>query len=475
VNLVRRCMKSILAVIAVALAVWQVTLLLDVLHGTGEGGRIETAAVKNGPFIVGIAREGKLESADVLFVKVPRSGRTITWLIDDGAKVKEGDVVAKMDTGDYRFEVERQRLQYENRTAQVEQERRDRTRDYEGAQMDAERSLRALEVLGSSQLTERQQSDAQVAFDEWRVTWYDQDYRKQSRLLETGIVPETKMEQAERILRSQQHALTKSEKDAEYLGSEHASEKAQSKADIGKAEFEAELAEKRIDEAVLSAKERARMAAEQYEEMKGQLEAGDLRSPTDGVVVLGFWWDENGRRTIKEGDRVYPGWNIAEVTDLSSLQVKLRVEEAVVSGLKVGQKAAITVKTAPDREFEGEISTIGAVAHTPSPWEDPEALPGRRVFDVIVTIEESDPEILRPGIDAEVQLISKRIPTAVYVPLEAIFDKSGGQTAYVRKGDRFVARRVKTGERNEKAVTVLEGLKPGESVALSDPTRMETS
>ena len=471
----RRFVKSILAVIAVGLAVWQVSLLLGVLHGTSEAGRIETVAVKNGPFIVGIAREGKIESADVLFVKAPRSGRTITWLIDDGAEVEEGDVVAKMDTGDYRFEVERQRLEYENRTAQVEQERRDRTRDSEGAQMDVERTLRSLEVLTSSQLTERQQSDAQLAFDGWRVTWYDQDYRKQTRLSATGIVPETKMDQAERILRSQEYALTKSEKDAEYLGSEHASEKAQSQADIGESEFEAELAEKRIDEAVVSAKKRARMAAEHYEEMKGQLEAGELRSPTDGVVVLGYWYGDSGRRTIEEGDRVHPGWRIAEVTDLSALQVKLRVEEAAVSGLTVGQKAAITVKTVPDREFAGEIGTIGAVAHTPSPWEDPDALPGRRVFDVIVTIEDADPEILRPGIDADVQLISKRISKAVYVPIEAIFDRSGGQTAYVRKGNRFVARKVKTGERNEKAVTVLEGLKPGESVALSDPTRGETS
>ena len=471
----RRCVKSILAVIVVALAAWQVTLLRDVLHGTSNAGRIETAAVKNGSFIVGIARKGKIESADVLFVKAPRSGRTITWLIEDGAEVKEGEVVAKLDTGDYRFEVERQRLEYENRKAQVEQERRDRTRDSEGAQMDVERDLRSLEMLISSQLTEREQSGAQVSFDQWRVTWYDQDYRKQTRLSATGIVPETKMDQAERILRSQEYALTKSEKEAEYLGSEHASEEAQSQADIGKSEFEAELAEKRIDEAVLSAKERARMSSEQYEEMKGQLEAGDVPSPTDGIVVLGFWYGESGRRTIEEGDRVYPGWRIAEVTNLSALQVKLRVEEAAVSGLKVGQKAAITVKTAPDREFEGEISTIGAVAHTPSPWEDPDALPGRRVFDVIVTVEDADPEILRPGIDAEVQFISKRIPKAVYVPLAAIFDRSGGQTAYVKKGDRFVARKVKTGERNEKAVTVLEGLTPGESVALSDPTRGETS
>ncbi len=57
------------------------------------------------------------------------------------------------------------------------------------------------------------------------------------------------------------------------------------------------------------------------------------------------------------------------------------------------------------------------------------------------------------------------------MPIEAAFDRSGGQVVYVQKGNRFIRREVKTGERNDKAVVVLEGLKPGERVALSDPTR----
>jgi multidrug efflux pump subunit AcrA (membrane-fusion protein) len=38
-----------------------------------------------------------------------------------------------------------------------------------------------------------------------------------------------------------------------------------------------------------------------------------------------------------------------------------------------------------------------------------------------------------------------------------------------------VPRRVETGQRNEKAVIIVEGLQPGARVALSEPTRAEAS
>ncbi len=466
-----RWIKPVLAVIVILLAAWQIDLLLAVLHSSPDSSRVETTAVKSGPFIVGISREGKLESADVISVRAPRSGSTVTWLIDDGAEVEEGEVVAKVDVSEYQFEVERQRLEHQKQVSRVEQERRDRTRDHESAEMDVDKNLRGLGMLSRSQLSETQQAEAQVGYDQWNVRYSEKDYLKQSRLSQAGIVPETVVEQSERVLRSKEHGLAKSEKEASYLDAEHASEKAQSQSDIDTAEFEAELAERRIGEAVRSAEERTRLSAEQLEEMEEQLAAGELRAPKAGVVVLGKTWGESGRRTLKEGDRVWSRMKVADVTDLSSLQVRIRVDEASVHRLRVGQEAVITLKAAADREFQGRLTSIGAVAHEVSTWEDPHAIPGQRVFDVTVEIIHPDLEALRPGISADVQFVSRRIPEAVFVPVEAIFDKSGVQTAYVQKGDTFVGRKVKTGERNDKAVVVLEGLKPGQRVALSDPTR----
>jgi multidrug efflux pump subunit AcrA (membrane-fusion protein) len=44
---------------------------------------------------------------------------------------------------------------------------------------------------------------------------------------------------------------------------------------------------------------------------------------------------------------------------------------------------------------------------------------------------------------------------------------------YVQQGDRFVPRKVETGESNDEAVAVLSGLRAGEHVALGDPTKVE--
>jgi HlyD family secretion protein len=471
--MISRIIRPALAVVAVALAVWQLDMLLDVIHGGSDAPRVESVAAKRGPFIVGISRGGKLQSADVVSLRAPRSGSTLSWLIEDGAEVKQGEVVAKVDVSEYTFEVERQRLEHQNQTARVEQERRDRTRDYESAGISVDKNVRALDMLGRSQLTERQQGEAQVGFDQWNVRWSETDYVKQSRLSEAGIVPQTTVEQSERTLRSREYGLAKSEKDVTYLGAEHASAKAQSESDIDTATFEADLAQRRIGEAVQSAEERARFSAERLREMQEQLAAGEIRAPKAGVVILGKTWGEGGRRTLKEGDRVWSRMKVADLTNLSSLEVRVRVDETSVHDLKVGQDAVITLKTVANREFAGKLTSIGAVAHEVDRWDDAETVPGQRVFDVTVEILHPDLTVLRPGISADVQFVAKRIRDVLYVPVEAVFDKSGGQVVYVKQGDRFVSRKVKIGERNEKAVVVLEGLKAGEEVALSDPTREE--
>ena len=464
-----RSIGTIVAAVVVALAIWQVNLLFRVVRAAKSAEQIETAAVASGEFVVGITREGAIESANVLSVRAPRSGSTLTWIIDDGTEVKAGDLIAELDTKEYRFEVERQRLEYENRIAQVDQERRDRTRDYESAEMEVDRNLRALNMLSRSHLTETEQAESQVSYDRWNVNWADQYFQKQSRLSLSGIVPETQVEQSERELRSREHALTKSEKDSEYLGAEHASERAQSASDIDTAEFEADLSERRIGEAVQSAHDRAEMAAEQLEEMKKQLAEGKLRAPISGVVMIGTTWGHGNRRKFQAGDRVWSRRKLADITQLDELQVKLRVEEASIKKLSMGQKAIVTVKTAPDQRFEGEVTGIGAVAREADPWEDPHAAPGQRVFDVTVKILDEDVLVLRPGMDAEVQFVGERIPDAISVPLDAVFDTPRGKIVYVQHGDRFVPREVKTGPRNERAVIILEGLEPGARVALSEP------
>jgi len=84
--------------------------------------------------------------------------------------------------------------------------------------------------------------------------------------------------------------------------------------------------------------------------------------------------------------------------------------------------------------------------------------------------EESQLDVLlRPGLLADVEIFVERIPNAIYVPVQAVFEREGKTLVYVRSRGRFEPRPVKLARRSESAMVIQEGLKPDEIVALSDP------
>jgi HlyD family secretion protein len=77
--------------------------------------------------------------------------------------------------------------------------------------------------------------------------------------------------------------------------------------------------------------------------------------------------------------------------------------------------------------------------------------------------------LLRPGLLADVEIIVEKIPNAIHVPMQAIFEREGKPVVYVKNGSQFEARFIKPLKRSESVMVIAEGLKPGEQVALSDP------
>src|SRR5882724_11316126 len=78
--------------------------------------------------------------------------------------------------------------------------------------------------------------------------------------------------------------------------------------------------------------------------------------------------------------------------------------------------------------------------------------------------------LLRPGLLADVEITVERIPNAIHIPAQAIFEKDGKPAVWVESGHRFQQRVVKLARRSESTMVISEGLKPGEVIALSDPT-----
>lgn len=80
--------------------------------------------------------------------------------------------------------------------------------------------------------------------------------------------------------------------------------------------------------------------------------------------------------------------------------------------------------------------------------------------------------LLRPGLLADVEITVDKVSDAIHVPHQAIFDKGGRQVVFVQNpaDQRFEERVVKLAKRSESVTVIAEGLQPGETIALGDPT-----
>ncbi|MBM3793278.1 MAG: HlyD family efflux transporter periplasmic adaptor subunit [Acidobacteria bacterium] len=77
--------------------------------------------------------------------------------------------------------------------------------------------------------------------------------------------------------------------------------------------------------------------------------------------------------------------------------------------------------------------------------------------------------LLRPGLLADVEIIVEKIPNAIYIPAQAIFQKEGKSVVYVKEGNKFVPRVIQPLKRSESLMIVSSGIKSGEEILMQDP------
>jgi hypothetical protein len=79
--------------------------------------------------------------------------------------------------------------------------------------------------------------------------------------------------------------------------------------------------------------------------------------------------------------------------------------------------------------------------------------------------------LLRPGLLADVEIVVEKMPNAIHIPAQAVFEKDGKSVVYVKGENGFEPRVIKlAARRSESTMVISSGVKPGEVIALSDPT-----
>jgi multidrug resistance efflux pump len=205
------------------------------------------------------------------------------------------------------------------------------------------------------------------------------------------------------------------------------------------------------------------------ERVKGYLEKMVLRAPIDGVVNILPNFRASGNfgsspPPFKEGDSAWTGAAIAEIPDLSSMRVELKLDEVDRGKLKVGQTVKVRVDALPEKELMAELNWISPIAAVS--WRGMGLTD--KTFPARATLKDLDPR-LRPGMSASAEVIIETQPDALLIPARASFVQRGKPAVYIQRGNSFEVRLIEVGKRNENDIVVTRGLNEGDLVTLEDP------
>lgn len=201
-----------------------------------------------------------------------------------------------------------------------------------------------------------------------------------------------------------------------------------------------------------------------FASMTRVLESFNVLAPEDGMVIYEKSWDG---KQIKAGSRINM-WEptVATLPDLTTMMSKTYVNEVDVRKVKAGQFVEIGLDAEPDKKLTGKVIRVANVGEQ-RPNSD------SKVFEIAVEITGTDPS-LRPSMTTSNRILTNKIDSAMFVPLESLHSQADTITfVYKKDGIGTIKQEVVVGETNANDVVIVSGLTEKDRVYLSVPKGSE--
>ncbi len=277
------------------------------------------------------------------------AGKIRALKVDEGARVKEGDLIAELSSGDVKALVDQNRAALE------------------------EARVKLAELKAGSRRQEIVKARADSASLEAELVKARKDFERAGTLYENGAISASRFDAAKSAYETR-------------LGQLKSARQQQSLVEEGPRREDIRAAELRV-------KQLEALVANTEEKLADTR----LYAPISGVVF---------RKNVELGEIVQPGAAVFTIGDLDRPWVKVYVKEDKLALVKLGQKARITVDTYKDRSYEGTVTFISSDAEfTPKNVQTQEERV-KLVFGVKVTVTNRDQE-LKAGMPADVRISLK--------------------------------------------------------------------
>jgi HlyD family secretion protein len=213
-----------------------------------------------------------------------------------------------------------------------------------------------------------------------------------------------------------------------------------------------EIEKKRLS--VASESERAQIDAQQARVEQLRALAKLKRAQVDALKVRAGIRGVLQEVPVQPGQRVLAGATLAKVVQPEKLKAQLKIAETQARDVQIGERALVDTRNGV---VEGHVSRI-----------DPSVSGGTVTVDV--ALDGQLPKGARPDLSVDGTIELERLSDVVYVGRPAFGSEQGSITLFrLQPGsDEALRVKVRLGKSSVNAVEVLEGLKPGDRVVLSD-------
>lgn len=219
-----------------------------------------------------------------------------------------------------------------------------------------------------------------------------------------------------------------------------------------------------LTESIQSASESLRSAEISMQNLQDAMNNYTITAPISGTII---------EKDAKVGDAVKAGDTLCIVYDLSYLEMSINVDELQISSISVGQQVQITADAVPDKTYVGTVTRVSMKGASNG---------GTTTYPVTIRIDDTDG--LRPGMNANAEIVVAQANNALVVPNAAVVrgsyvlvtkDSPSAVNAdtTMEAPEGFVYVPVKTGVSDDDYTQIVSGIQEGDTIGY-DPSSVSS-
>ena len=440
-----------------------------------------TFSVKRGDLQISVSETGTIKPRSRVVVRNElESSATITFLVDEGAVVKKGDLLVAFDPTELEDELLNQEISLQNAEAsfisaeeklavaenQAQSDIEDAELRLQFAKMDLEKYI---DKEWENQLSEAKQN-IDLAIEE--LARADQRRNSSKELLEEEYISQTEYDADELAWKQKKSRVEVAQNDLELLETyTNVRKTTELKSDVRQAEMALERTKRKAraditqSQADLKAKEaQFKRQKDRYERYKDQLSKTKLYAPENGMVIYetsmdNRRWNDNSQ-PLEVGQEVRGREEIIYLPTAETTKADIEIHETAMKKVSLGQAAIIKVDAIPDVVFSGQIAKISPLPNRD--WLNPDS----NKYPCEIFIDENEYD-LKNGMNCRCEILIDELKDVVYVPLQAVVQIGKEHFIEVKEGNTFVKRNVEIGLDDNKWIHIVSGLDENDIVSLT--------